>query len=38
LELALLIGLAVLFTALARFFLHRMEFLARREGRLSLRF
>ncbi len=37
-ELTLLIGLAVLFTALARFFLHRMEFLARREGRLSLRF
>ncbi len=37
-ELALLLALAVTFTTLARFFLRRMEFLARREGRLSLRF
>lgn len=37
-ELMLLVGLAVLFVGSARFFLNRMEFLARREGRLSLRF
>ncbi len=37
-EFALLLALAVTFTLLARFFLRRMEFLARREGRLSLRF
>jgi len=33
-----LVFLAVLFFVLARFMLRRMEFLARREGRLSLRF
>lgn len=33
-----LVFLAVLFIVLARFMLRRMEFLARREGRLSLRF
>ncbi len=37
-ELAILVGLAVGFVGLARFFLHKMEYLARREGRLSLRF
>lgn len=37
-ELLILLALAATFTLLARFFLHRMEFLARREGRLSLRF
>lgn len=37
-ELALLVGLAVGFIALARFLLRKMEYLARREGRLSLRF
>ncbi len=37
-ELAILAVLAVVFVGLARFFLHRMEYLARREGRLSLRF
>lgn len=37
-ELAILVGLGVVFILLARFLLKRMEFLARREGRLSLRF
>lgn len=37
-ELAILVGLGVAFILLARFLLKRMEFLARREGRLSLRF
>ncbi len=37
-ELAMLVALAFAFIVLARFFLRRMEFLARREGRLSLRF
>lgn len=37
-EVAGLVFLAVLFIVLARFMLKRMEFLARREGRLSLRF
>ncbi|HET6947217.1 MAG TPA: ABC transporter permease [bacterium] len=37
-EVAGLVFLAVLFIVLARFMLARMEYLARREGRLSLRF
>jgi len=37
-ELAGLIALAVVFIALARLSLRKMEYLARREGRLSLRF
>lgn len=37
-ELVGLVALAVLFIALARVLLRRMEYLARREGRLSLRF
>lgn len=37
-EVAGLVFLAVLFIVLARFMLRRMEYLARREGRLSLRF
>lgn len=37
-EIGGLAGLAVLFIVLARFMLRRMEYLARREGRLSLRF
>ncbi len=37
-EVAALTGLAVLFIVLARLSLRKMEYLARREGRLSLRF
>jgi hypothetical protein len=37
-EMGGLAALAVLFIILARFMLRRMEYLARREGRLSLRF
>lgn len=37
-ELGILAGLAVLFIALAKLSLRKMEYLARREGRLSLRF
>lgn len=37
-ELGILAGLAVLFIGLARVSLKKMEYLARREGRLSLRF
>lgn len=37
-ELGALVGLAVLFVLLARLSLRRMEYLARREGRLALRF
>lgn len=37
-ELGILAGLAVLFIVVARWSLRKMEFLARREGRLSLRF
>jgi hypothetical protein len=37
-ELGGLAALAVLFIAVARLSLRKMEFLARREGRLSLRF
>lgn len=37
-ELGILAGLAVLFIVVARWSLKKMEFLARREGRLSLRF
>lgn len=37
-ELGVLAGLAVFFIVLSRFLLRKMEFLARREGRLSLRF
>jgi hypothetical protein len=37
-ELAALVGLAILFIVLARVSLRKMEYLARREGRLSLRY
>lgn len=37
-ELGILVGLAVLFIGIAKLSLRKMEFLARREGRLSLRF
>jgi len=37
-ELTALVGLAVLFIFVARLSLRKMEYLARREGRLSLRF
>lgn len=37
-ELGILVGLAALFIVVARLSLKKMEFLARREGRLSLRF
>jgi ABC-2 type transport system permease protein len=37
-ELAILVGLAVVFSFLARLALRKMEYLARREGRLSLRY